>query len=709
MNKEFEWTDFYSEFADAILPFAKNRIALIEKLKRCYDKIGHKFPKLDHDWKVRDVDPFTVFGLFNKGITTVNRIKLIKSIQEEFGIKAKAPQEFNGIPVLNNMMACFYAYSNDPRLGKDDINTLWRVFEDGLRLADGDKTARADFVDNWDKAIKQYGVKWNLTMGLFWVRPLFFLNLDSVNRAYVSRDANLAAKVNAAAPRVLSGRMPTGEQYLAICETIATAIEDCVLGCSCLPEFSYNAWKDNAENPIVLPSESQNRRVWLCAPGQGGCAWEDCKENDYICMGWDHLGDLSAFPDRDALHAQLVANLEEGARNPKNASLACWQFANEIKPDDIVVAKSGLHKILGIGVITGKYVRNEDRDLYKNTLPCRWVISADKTYSDQLPMKTLTDISRYHDMLHTIFTAYGFDPDTLEQASVNENDPSEEEDPGEEYSKEDFLADVFMSEEEYERIKRVLFAKKNIILQGAPGVGKTFAARLFAASIVGFEDSSHIKLVQFHQNYSYEDFIGGFKPSGSGFEYHTGVFYDFCKTAIADSQGKYFFIIDELNRGNLSKIFGELLMLIEADKRNDDVRLAYTGELFFVPDNIYIIGMMNTADRSLAMIDYALRRRFAFMTLHPRFEDEKFKALIAEHPDQKVTKLVQCVLELNVAIRSDAALGEGFEIGHSYFCDRNIRAADIVEFELMPILNEYWYDDPDKVEEWSLRLHKAIE
>lgn len=708
MNEEFEWTEFYPEFADAIRAYAKDRRTLIERLKKCYAKVDMVFPKMDYDDDVRDIDPFTVFGLFNKGISNANRIKLLTAIKAEFGIKAKVPELFNGVPVLNNMMACFFAYSNDPRRGENDIDNLWRVFELALGIADGDKSLYGEFIECWNKAIKQYGVKWNLTMGLYWIRPQSFVNLDGVNRDYIRKNAKLAAKVNEVAPKALNRTSPTGEQYVAICEAVADAIKDNTVDSNSLPEFSFKAWNDSQENTQAPVEVGGGRRVWLCAPGQNGCAWNDCQVNGYICLGWDELGDLSKYSDRNAIHEKLIAIRDADAGNPKNASLACWQFASVVKPNDIVVAKSGLHKLLGVGIVSGKYQRDESREAYKNILPCKWVACEEKTYGEQLPVKTLTDISNYPEILHTIFTDYGLDPDTLERVAGGDGGGGEIADVGEEYTKEDFLSEVFMSGDEYERIKRLLVAKKNIIFQGAPGVGKTFAAKRFADSIVGFRDSNNVKLVQFHQNYSYEDFIGGYKPSNDGFEYRNGVFYDFCQQAKSDTQGRYFFIIDEINRGNLSKIFGELLMLIEADKRNDDVRLAYTGEPFFVPDNVYIIGMMNTADRSLAMIDYALRRRFSFVPMRPQFDNDRFKKMIAANPDQKIKSLVKCVSQLNEAIRGDSGLGEGFEIGHSYFCGK-LSAADIVEFELKPMLKEYWYDDQNKVEEWSRNLDNAVQ
>ena len=158
------------------------------------------------------------------------------------------------------------------------------------------------------------------------------------------------------------------------------------------------------------------------------------------------------------------------------------------------------------------------------------------------------------------------------------------------------------------------------------GRRKTFAAKRLAYSMMGHKDDSRIELVQFHQNYSYEDFVMGYKPTDSGFALKSGVFYEFCNKASSQPGKDFFFIIDEINRGNMSKIFGELLMLIEKDYRGTEATLAYNGKAFSVPENLFIIGMMNTADRSLAMIDYALRRRFSFFEISPGFETESLHA-----------------------------------------------------------------------------------
>lgn len=281
------------------------------------------------------------------------------------------------------------------------------------------------------------------------------------------------------------------------------------------------------------------------------------------------------------------------------------------------------------------------------------------------------------------------------------------------YTKEDFLNDVYVTDTKYDRFVSVLKKKKNIILQGPPGVGKTFAAKRLAYSIMEEKNDDRIEFVQFHQNYSYEDFMLGYKPCENGFEMKYGIFYQFCQKASNHPDKDYFFIIDEINRGNMSKIFGELLMLIEPDYRDNKIKLAYNGLDFSVPKNLHIIGMMNTADRSLALIDYALRRRFSFFTMEPGFDTDGFKKYQQKLNSPVFDKLIDRVKDLNDEILKDDSLGSGFCIGHSYFCNldacTNEVLLDIVDFDILPMLNEYWFDEPSKVERWENNLHGVFE
>ena len=281
------------------------------------------------------------------------------------------------------------------------------------------------------------------------------------------------------------------------------------------------------------------------------------------------------------------------------------------------------------------------------------------------------------------------------------------------YTRENFLDEVFVSEKELSDLENLLKNKKNIILQGAPGVGKTFCARRLAYEIMGEKDESRVSLIQFHQNYSYEDFIMGYKPNGAEFELQRGIFYKFCIAAANNPDKSYFFIIDEINRGNLSKIFGELLMLIEKGYRGEKLSLAYKDEKFSVPQNLYIIGMMNTADRSLAMIDYALRRRFSFFEMKPGFDTEGFRKYQDSLNNEHFNRLVDCIKQLNQAIAADESLGSGFELGHSYLCERKEVNDDwlhqVINYDIVPMLQEYWFDNRKEVEKWKSALNAVFQ
>ena len=555
------WVDFYSEFASALLHYKNNRPDLIEKMQAVFADTALKFPSLEKDGSVIDLDPFTVFGMFNRNITNENRTAILTGIADQFGITKAVSRVFDGVPVLLAMKTCFVEAKEVRQT--NDINNLWDMFEIALRHADNPaEDSKTKFIENYDKVIKQSGVKWNLTMGLFWIRAYSYVSLDTMNKAFILDAAHMPAEFINTFPNLKKATAPPdGAQYLAICELGQRALASGNYEYRNFPELSDYAW--NASQKV-------------------------------------------------------------------NAS------QDAVVKTDAVAEK----------VVPASAARQESDDAH----------------------------------------------------------PA--------YTKLDFLNEVYLNEGQYTNLVNVLQNQKNLILQGAPGVGKTYAAQRLAYSIMGVKDIDRVMMIQFHQSYSYEDFIMGFRPSVAGFELKKGPFYSFCKKAEADIDNVYFFIIDEINRGNLSKIFGELFMLIENDKRGMELPLLYSDEKFSVPQNLYVIGMMNTADRSLAMLDYALRRWFAFFELTPAFQSEGFRKYQEGLNSTKFNQLIDQIEQLNTAIENDESLGQGFRIGHSYFCNLT-EAADaqlqsIINFRIMPLLQEYWFDEPAKVKNWTQKLEGAI-
>ena len=485
------------------------------------------------------------------------------------------------------------------------------------------------------------------------------------------------------------------------------------------PPFNLSGWgqdMDFSEKMFegIIPKESSDTaltvddtavRYWLYAAGDGSVNWENDYAEGIMAIGWDNMGDLMQYSSKEEMRAKM-REVYGGTSSYKNQVHATWQFANDIKPGDIIFVKKGRKEIIGRGVVEGEYVYDPTREHYRNTRTVRWTDKGLWEHPEQLAMKTLTDVTPYTDFVKKTLSL--FDTKSTDVAIQDEDEEERTYDP---YTADDFLHDVFMDEGRYNILKALLLTKKNVILQGAPGVGKTFAAKRLAYSIMGEKDTNRVKIVQFHQSYSYEDFIMGFRPTETGFELKKGVFYEFCRKAAEDDR-PYFFIIDEINRGNLSKIFGELFMLIESDKRGVELQLLYADEQFSIPSNVYIIGMMNTADRSLAMLDYALRRRFAFFEMTPAFNSSGFRAYRAKINNPKFDRLIATVEQLNDVIANDDSLGEGFCIGHSYFCTNATVTDDwmksVVEFELIPLLKEYWFDEAAKVKDWSRTLREVV-
>ena len=461
--------------------------------------------------------------------------------------------------------------------------------------------------------------------------------------------------------------------------------------------------KSNDSETNTLSDKKHKLHYWMYTVFDD-TSWMECQQKEIMVLGMDDIGDYSQYDSKESLRQELISTYDNSTSR-KNQALMAWNFANKLAINDVVFAKRS-NTLVGKGIVTGDYIFDDSRQEYKNIRTVKWLQISEWEHPGKSVAKRLTDITPYTDYIEKLITI--FTPDELDDVDTQPEVDYPE------YSSADFLSDVYMSEQDYETLVNVLKMKKNIILQGAPGVGKTFTAKRLAYSIIGAKNPDRVQMIQFHQSYSYEDFIEGKRPTENGFTIKKGSFYKFCKLAEDDDENDYFFIIDEINRGNLSKIFGELFMLIEKDKRGIELQLLYSDENFSVPPNVYIIGMMNTADRSLAMLDYALRRRFSFFTMKPGFNTIGFQTYQDSLKSDAFKKLISCIKQLNSKIAADISLGEGFCIGHSYFCGLTAKTAtvrtltSIIEYELIPLLKEYWFDEPEKIIDWSDRLRSTV-
>ena len=706
ISKQFSWAPIYQELALKLVGWQQRQGELISFLEQLRSQGMIITPLNDKDDKgerflLKEIDPFTFYGVFNRGIRQEQRLAILAEVKKLFDLQEPLPDDFNGIPVLNNQNSWFISYLPDRK--PEDVDRLWKVF----RLALGDKPLeQSEFLESFDDALNVRYTNLNLTVGLFWIRPDTFLNLDQTNRKF------------------LKTKLPPGGLS-------AQFYRDTVLSLlsteRSFPELSFQAWKSASQqtetmskSPRTDPQISRENTFWLV-----GAYWSDNDPQDQTKRFLDENIWQNGYEDR---YLDDVRSMKVG---DKIAIKSTSTQRNNL-PFDAKGKTVSLMIIKAVGTIVanrqdGRTVEVEwDHEFvekvwyfftYRATI---WRLIRDTEYKWKEFLEKLIEFVWYGKTQdYDWFCNQWWRTDAGKESIAKEGgEPIQPP-----YSIEDIVASgVFLTTTELQLIMHRLESKKALILQGPPGVGKTFIARMIAYAFMEEMNHQRLEMVQFHQSYSYEDFIRGYRPipeKAGAFGLQNGIFYDFCEKASKDPDRAYVFIIDEINRGNLSQIFGELLMLIEADKRGAEFSLPLVYHKkdeprFYVPKNLYLIGLMNVADRSLAMVDYALRRRFAFISLKPQFNGDLFRKWLIDRGMnvELVDLIVERMIALNQEIADDALLGENYQIGHSFFCpkgdnfeglDRNWYEA-IVQSEIVPLLREYWFDNSKRAEQITGKL-----
>lgn len=693
----FSWKPLYVEIADRLPEFETKQADLIGLLRGLINdgvlvsKIIDEFDN-GRRGELREIDPFTFFASFNRKTGDQHRIAALTHIKAAWNLNAGVPDDFDGIPIVQPLSSWLmpYAFKRRP----EHVPTLWKYFKHFISLTSIDDLD----TEQMDECLtlKKVGLA-TLTMGMFWARPDIWFAADGKNIA-------IAESLGISPPE-------DGQSFVAWNHELHSKFPNgpCQFSVDAHLNSLSKKPKPSGTNGLkvkttIQPSSNQppsdsGRRYWLIAPGESAYQWDEWVSANYAAIGWGNVGDLTDCPTKNETILRVGKTCPSAGKVHVGNML--WNFSQNVAVGDVLFAKVGNHKLCGWGLVTEAYRYDEEFNAgedetwenYPHLLAVDWQVNREVDLPDgvSLPIRTFNERKFGSEQLQVLLDAY-----------------SEPELPTSLYTKEMAMSDLFMEPERLDRIMNQLRRKKNVVLQGAPGTGKTFIATRLAYLLMKEVDEKRVRMVQFHQSTSYEDFIQGYKPveSGNGFELVDGAFVRFCKAAMLNPDQPYVYIIDEINRGNLSKVFGELMMLIEPDKRGSKhaLSLAYSrsaDERFSVPPNVYLVGTMNTADRSLSIVDYALRRRFAFVSMKPGFETSAFKKALENQgiPQSIVAKVRSAMSSLNQLISAEPTLGNGYCIGHSFFTpvepvvNPEQWYHDIIDYEISPLLEEYFYDD----------------
>lgn len=644
-KRQFNWTRFYEAVADKLVGFREKRGELVAGIHAIAARVDGLSNLQDQfadgsTGPLKDICPFTTMGIFTRGITDANRKTIAAELAKLLGVDEPVPESFEGIPILNNQRSWFFGFENKRQPG--DIDALWEIFAEAIQSAESeDPNVRSAFIKAYDNATGRWGVGWNLTMGLYWIRPWNYLTLDGQSQHYINKKLGIKIGLNGPKSRC------NANDYLTVTNTIEARFQEEAYPVHSFPELSLEAWRFQDTEDIERIQNSN----------------------------WRNL---------------VYSFIRELCRKKQSAEFSGKEFQEEY-----------LQKL-------------------KNEFPSNNTIE----YSVNKQIQVLRDEGKIGFLARGKYKWLEF-----EFSDQNLNDDLETEEiisvPIEPYSIEDILKDgCFIERSQLERLLERLRTKKNLILQGPPGTGKTWLSKRLAFALMGERNDSKVRAVQFHPNLSYEDFVRGWRPSGDGkLSLVDGSFMEMVKAASKEPTIRHVIVIEEINRGNPAQIFGEMLTLLEADKRTpaEALELCYRqteGERVFIPDNLYVIGTMNIADRSLALVDLALRRRFAFVNLEPKLGKIWYDWVHVQCgiDSEILSEIEKRILSLNEEIAADTSLGSQFRIGHSYvtppfripISDAREWFRQVVETEIGPLLDEYWFDARDKAQKAQQRLTEGF-
>ena len=686
----FIWSEIYEEFATKLLEYKNDRKNLISKLQNVYEEIDMKLSKMESNGEILDIDPFTIFGLFNKGITDDNRKRILGEIAKQFNLKNKVPFSFEGIPLVNNLRSTFFNFAEER--GENDINNLWEVFESAIRYADNPTQGNKLKIEStYNNVIKQKGIQWNITMGLYWIRPNTYINLDSKNREFIIKQKILPEQFIKEVNQFKN--VPNGEQYIQLCDLLLEKIKDGQYGYRDFKELSFIAYERNMSVDTVTQHNTQNtdiaKNTILYGPPGTGKTYntvmyavaiiENKKLEEIKKENYTEVIDRYNKYKEDGLIEFTTFHQSYGYEEFIEGIKPVIHSDEEDETDIQYEVVPGLFK--KFCDIAGKPIlRKEKCDIGINESPTIWKISLGGSGENS----TRTECMK-NEHIRIGYDEYGRKITNLFKGAAGRhilnyfiNDMS--------------IGDIVMScydcntvdaigvvtgeyewHDEYPEYKRL--RKVNWIVKGIKEniIKINNGSRLSNPTVykLRMDLSDVMEIIEKYSKNTIE---------------------------VEEKKKNHVFIIDEINRGNISKIFGELITLIEPTKRigqteGQKVRLPYSQKLFGVPNNVYLIGTMNTADRSIATIDTALRRRFNFKEMLP--DEEVLDGIYVEYVSIK-----DIFIKMNKRIT--VLFDREHTLGHAYFLPLRDAPtietlANIFENSIIPLLQEYFYEDYEKI------------